>query len=145
MKGDKEVLCFLFSDRKGKRNDGLERLGIGHSPVLFSILTTTPTLSPLILLSFTPIPISTTEDKFGCKGRKGVVKYLQELEMQNIRHGWSAESMTEKARWFQTLPVPERLDMLAFLTDMALDLNPELKEFKNAESTTGRVLVLTPA
>jgi len=65
--------------------------------------------------------------------------------MQTIEHDRAYESMAEKAIWFQTLSVSERLDMLVFLADMALKLNPELKEFKDAESTAGRVLVLTPA
>jgi len=70
---------------------------------------------------------------------------MQEFKMQTIEHDRAFESMTEKVIWFQTLSVSERLDMLVFLTDMALELNPQMKEFKDAESTTGRVLVLTPA
>ena len=65
--------------------------------------------------------------------------------MQTIEHDRIFESLTEKAIWFQTLSVSERLDMLVFLTDMALELNPRIKEYKDAESTTGRVLVITPA
>ena len=65
--------------------------------------------------------------------------------MHNITHDRSSESIREKAKWFQTLTVEERLDMLSFLTELALQRNPHLMEFKHDQPTSSRIRVITPA
>jgi len=53
------------------------------------------------------------------------------------------ESIEAKARWFQSLSLEERMDLLCDFTDMVLDNNPEIMEKKDAQPVEGRVLVLT--
>ncbi len=60
-----------------------------------------------------------------------------------ISHSRDEETMEAKARWFQSLTVEERLQMLCDLTDLALSLTPSLAEQKHAEPIPGRVQVLT--
>ena len=47
-----------------------------------------------------------------------------------------------KARWFQSLTPPERLDIFFSLMDLILEINPAVAELKDAEPVPGRVLVL---
>jgi len=61
-----------------------------------------------------------------------------------ISHDRQDESLEAKARWFQSLPLAERMDLFCAFTDMILDLNPQIAESKrDAQSASGRVLVLT--
>ena len=60
-----------------------------------------------------------------------------------ISHSRDTETMEAKTRWFQSLSVEERLQMLCDLTELALSLNPSLAEQKHAEPVPGRVQVLT--
>ena len=53
------------------------------------------------------------------------------------------ESIEAKARWFQSLTIVERMDMLCAFTDMILRVNPGIMEQKDAEPVEGRVRVLT--
>jgi len=50
-----------------------------------------------------------------------------------------------KARWFQSLTLQERMDLLCAFTDLALSRNPRLGLDRHAQSTTGRVRVIEPA
>ena len=65
--------------------------------------------------------------------------------MHKISHSRSMESMAEKARWFRTLSVEERLDMLVFLTDVALRRNPAMAEKVHDQPSSDRIRVITPA
>jgi hypothetical protein len=38
----------------------------------------------------------------------------------------SEETIEAKVKWFRTLDLSERMDMLCAYTDLALDLNPQL-------------------
>ncbi len=60
-----------------------------------------------------------------------------------VTHDWQEESAESKARWFQSLSLNERMDMLCWFTDMVLSANPGIVEQKDAEPIAGRVLVLT--
>jgi hypothetical protein len=60
-----------------------------------------------------------------------------------VSHGWGEETLEAKARWFQSLTLAERMDMLCWFTDLILSANPRIVEQKNAEPVAGRVLVLT--
>lgn len=51
--------------------------------------------------------------------------------------------MEAKARWFQSLPLSERMEMLCCFTDLALTVNPALQERKDAQPVAGRVQVLS--
>ncbi len=65
--------------------------------------------------------------------------------MGAISHSWEAESIEQKARWFQSLSLEERMELFCQYTDLLLALNPEILEQKrrNAQPVEGRVLVVT--
>ena len=67
--------------------------------------------------------------------------------LKTISHNRSDESVEAKARWFQSLSLVERMDMLCFFTDLILDNNPKIVEKKDAQPTWGsfRVLSQTPS
>ena len=62
---------------------------------------------------------------------------------KKISHSWQDESLEAKARWFQSLSLDERMDLLCFYTDIILENNPNIVNKKNAQPITGRVLVLS--
>ena len=64
------------------------------------------------------------------------------MERLSISHDWQDETPEAKARWFQTLSVPERLDVFFNLMDVILEVNPRAAESKDAQPVPGRVLVL---
>ena len=61
----------------------------------------------------------------------------------SVSHDRAEETPEAKARWFQSLPVEDRMDMLCFFTDLALTVNPSLQEKKHAQSITGRIQILS--
>ena len=63
--------------------------------------------------------------------------------MKEISHNINDESIEAKVRWFRALPLSERMEILCNYTDLALELNPDLAGKKDAQSTTGRVQVLS--
>jgi hypothetical protein len=60
-----------------------------------------------------------------------------------VTHDRSEETMEAKARWFQSLPLSERMEMLCSITDLALTVNPALQERKDAQPVAGRIQVLS--
>lgn len=63
----------------------------------------------------------------------------------SITHDRSAETIEAKARWFRSLTLDERMDMLCAFTDLALSVNPSLKECRRAQPIAGRIQVLSEA
>lgn len=61
---------------------------------------------------------------------------------KKISHNREDESPEAKARWFQSLSLSERMDLLCYFTDLVLATNPKIMEKKNAQPTTGRVRVI---
>lgn len=59
-----------------------------------------------------------------------------------VTHDRAEESIEAKTRWFGSLPLSERMDMLCMFTDLALSVNPTLQERKCAEPIEGRIQVL---
>lgn len=53
------------------------------------------------------------------------------------------ESPEAKARWFQSLPMQDRMELLCAYTDLILSVNPRIADAKNAEQTSGSVRILT--
>jgi len=53
--------------------------------------------------------------------------------------------MEAKARWFQSLSLSDRMDMLCTFTDLALSVHPTLQERKHAQPVAGRIQVLSRA
>ena len=62
-----------------------------------------------------------------------------------ISHDLEEETPEAKARWFQSLSLSERMDLLCFFTDLVLENNPLIVERKDAEPIVGRVRVLSKA
>ena len=46
----------------------------------------------------------------------------------SISHDWQDETLEAKARWFQSLSPPERLDMFFSLMDLILEINPAVAD-----------------
>ncbi len=63
-----------------------------------------------------------------------------------VSHDRRDETPEAKARWFQSLTLIERMDLLCAYSDMILDLNPQIARRKrNAQPATGRIRVLSEA
>ncbi len=62
-----------------------------------------------------------------------------------ISHDRQEETPEAKARWFQSLTLEERMDLLCAFTDLILENNPQIVEQKDAQPIAGRVLVVTKA
>lgn len=61
----------------------------------------------------------------------------------SVSHDRSDESLEAKARWFQSLTLDQRMDMLCEFTDLALELRPDLVEQKrDVEPASRSVRVL---
>lgn len=60
-----------------------------------------------------------------------------------ISHDFEEESLEAKGRWFQSLSLEERMDLLCEFTDLILSVNPQIVDQKDAEPVAGRILVLS--
>ena len=60
-----------------------------------------------------------------------------------ISHNRSEETIEAKVKWFRTLSLSERMDMLCAYTDLALEINPKLSDKKYAQQTQGRIQILS--
>ena len=61
----------------------------------------------------------------------------------SVSHDRREETPEAKTRWFRSLSMADRMQMLCDLTDLALTVTPSLLEKKRAESTPGRVQVIS--
>jgi hypothetical protein len=64
---------------------------------------------------------------------------------QVVSHDRSEETPEAKARWFQALPLAERMELLCAYYDLFVTVNPHLVDHKDAQPIKGRVLVLSKA
>jgi hypothetical protein len=67
------------------------------------------------------------------------------MTSQAISHDRQEETIEAKARWFQSLSLAERMDVLCFFTDLILANNPQIAEKKDAQPVAGRIRVVTEA
>ncbi|HFE67483.1 MAG TPA: hypothetical protein ENJ93_09505 [Chloroflexi bacterium] len=67
----------------------------------------------------------------------------RKTEDRLVSHDREEESIEGKARWYQSLSLDERIELLCQYTDMILAVDPNIVEQKNAQSVKGRVLVLS--
>ena len=65
--------------------------------------------------------------------------------MKEISHNFDDETIEAKVRWFRALPLSERMEILCNFTDLALEINPDLAEKKDAQPAKGRVRILSAA
>jgi hypothetical protein len=64
---------------------------------------------------------------------------------KKISHDRGEESIEAKTRWFRSLPLSERMEMLCFFTDLALEINPDLSDLKDAEQTKNGIRIISKA
>jgi len=62
-----------------------------------------------------------------------------------VSHDREEETPEAKARWFQSLSLSERMELLCSFTDLMLTNNPKIVEQKHAQLTSGRIRVLSKA
>lgn len=67
------------------------------------------------------------------------------MTSQAVSHDRQEETIEAKARWFQSLSLAERMDVLCFFTDLILANNPQVVEKKDAQPVAGRIRVVTEA
>ncbi len=65
------------------------------------------------------------------------------ISHKTISHDRQDETIEAKARWFQSLSLSERMELLCAFTDLMLAVNPKIVEQKAAQSIPGRVQVLS--
>ncbi|MCC6607590.1 MAG: hypothetical protein IT327_30565 [Anaerolineae bacterium] len=64
---------------------------------------------------------------------------------KTVSHSRSEETPEAKARWFQSLSLEERMEMLCMFTDMILSANPSILESNDVKPVAGRIRVLSRA
>lgn len=62
-----------------------------------------------------------------------------------ISHDRNDDTIEAKVKWFRSLSLSERMDMLCTFTDLALELNPQLLDKTHAQQTKGRIQILSEA
>lgn len=60
-----------------------------------------------------------------------------------ISHTRQAESPEAKARWFQSLTLAERMELLCSFTDLVLENNPTIMEQRDAQPTSKRIRIIS--
>ncbi len=65
--------------------------------------------------------------------------------IETISHDFEEETPESKARWFQSLSLSERMEMLCFFTDLVLENNPMIARRKDDQPIAGRIRVLSEA
>jgi hypothetical protein len=60
-----------------------------------------------------------------------------------ISHTREDETLEAKVRWFRSLPLAERMELLCVFTDLMLTANPKIMEQRRAQPIAGRVRVLS--
>lgn len=64
--------------------------------------------------------------------------------MENlISHDRNEETIEAKTRWFRSLSLSDRMEILCSFTDLALTINPQLMEKKHAQQTSNRIQVIS--
>lgn len=64
---------------------------------------------------------------------------------ENISHSRDDESIEAKVKWFRSLSLAERMDLLCDFTDLALAINPGLADQKDVTPIEGRIRVISKA
>jgi hypothetical protein len=62
-----------------------------------------------------------------------------------ISHSIQEETPEAKARWFQSLTLQERMELLCSYTNLILEVNPQILEKKDARPITDNIRILTKA
>ena len=59
-----------------------------------------------------------------------------------VSHSRAEETLEAKARWFQSLSLTDRMELLCAFTDLILENNPQMLEERHAQPSSRRVRVL---
>jgi hypothetical protein len=62
---------------------------------------------------------------------------------KQVTHSREEETIEAKARWFQSLSIKERAEMLNSYTDMILEINPQIEEQKSSQSAKGSIRIVS--
>ena len=62
---------------------------------------------------------------------------------QSISHSFADESIDAKAKWFRSLSLEERMNMLVEFTNLILENNPEIAKKKHVRPASDRIRVLS--
>jgi hypothetical protein len=60
-----------------------------------------------------------------------------------ISHDRGEETIEAKSLWFQSLSMAERMEIFCAFVDMALSVNPNLREQKDAQPASGRFQIIS--
>lgn len=63
-------------------------------------------------------------------------------QSKSISHTFQDETIEAKTRWFRSLPISERMDLMVEFIELALAVNPDLMEKKDATPVKGRIQVI---
>jgi hypothetical protein len=63
--------------------------------------------------------------------------------MKSVSHDRNDESLEAKARWFQSLSLAERMELLCEFTDLVLQNSLTVAQVGRAQSSSGRIRVLS--
>lgn len=66
----------------------------------------------------------------------------EDLQIE-ISHSWQEEEPEAKARWFQSLTLTERMEMLCSITDLILANHPTITDTKDDQWASQRVSVVS--
>ena len=61
----------------------------------------------------------------------------------SISHDIRDESLAAKARWFQSLPLEERMDVFVAFTNLILENNPDVVKKKSLPRASNRVRIIS--
>ena len=67
------------------------------------------------------------------------------ISQKTVSHDRHDETIEAKARWFQSLSLSERMELLCAFTDLILAINPKIMEQRDAQPIEGRVHVISKA
>ncbi len=63
--------------------------------------------------------------------------------IETISHDFEEETPESKARWFQSLSLSERMEMLCFFTDLVLENNPMIARRQDDQPNAKSIRVLS--
>ena len=63
--------------------------------------------------------------------------------IRSISHDIRDESLAAKARWFQSLPLEERMDVFVAFTNLILENNPDVVKKKYVRPASERIRVIS--
>jgi hypothetical protein len=62
---------------------------------------------------------------------------------KSVTHDRREETIEEKVKWFKSLPLSERMEMLCEFTEFALTMNPELADIRDAQQTERSIQIIS--